>query len=192
MVPVKREWHSVTWVYHTEPVQGYGFANYLNSSPEQKEMVNLEGRACPWDGSSVQFSLVTQSCPILCDPMDCSMTGLPVHHQLPEFTQIHVHWIGDAIQPSHPLSSPSPPAFNLSPHQGLFQGVRSLHQVMQSIGVSASTSVLPVNIQDWFPLGWTGWISLQSKGLSRVFSNTTVQKQWGYLINYEGLLRNSM
>ena len=61
-----------------------------------------------------QFSSIAQSCPTLCDPMDCSMPGLPVHHQLPEFTQIHVHWVGDAIQPSHPLSSPSPPAFNLS------------------------------------------------------------------------------
>ena len=70
---------------------------------------------------SVQFSSVAQSCPTLCDPMDCSTPGLPVHHQLPEFTQTHVHQVGDAIQPSHPLSSPSPSAFNLSQHQGLFQ-----------------------------------------------------------------------
>ena len=67
------------------------------------------------------FSSVTQSCLTLCDPMDCSMPGLPVHHQLLEFTQTHVHCVGDAIQPSHPLLSPSPPAFNLSQHQGLFQ-----------------------------------------------------------------------
>ena len=80
------------------------------------------------------------------------------------------------IQPSHPLSSPSPPAFNLFQHQGLFKWVSSLHQVAQCMGASASTSVLPVYIQGWFPLGWTGWISLQSKGLSRVFSNTTVQR----------------
>ena len=73
----------------------------------------------------VQFSLVAQSCPTLCDPMDC----LPVHHQLQEFTQTYVHWVSDAIQPSHPLSSPSPPAFNLSQHQGLFQWVSSSHQV---------------------------------------------------------------
>ena len=71
--------------------------------------------------SSAQFSSVTQSCLTLCDPMDCSMPGLPVHHQLPEFTQTHVHQVGDAIQPSHPLSSPSPPALNLSQHQGLFK-----------------------------------------------------------------------
>jgi len=69
---------------------------------------------------SVQFSSVTQSCPTLCNPMNHSTPGLPVHHQLPESTQTHVHRVGDAIQPSHPLSSPSPPAFNLSQHQGLF------------------------------------------------------------------------
>ena len=188
-----------------------------------------------------------------CDPMDCSTPGFPVHHQLPELAQTHVHWVSDAIQSSHPLSSPSPPAFNLSQHQSLFQWVSSSHQFSsvqfsrsvvsdslwphepqhtrplcpsptprvhpnpcpsswwchptisssvipfsscpqsfpasgsfqmsqlftsggQSTGVSTSTSVLPMNAQDWSPLGWTGWISLQSKGLSRVFSNTTVQK----------------
>ena len=79
------------------------------------------------------------------------------------------------IQPSHPQTSPSPPAFNLSRDPGLFKWVSSLHQVTK-IFVSASTSVLPMNIQNWFPLGLTGWISLLSKGLSRVFSNTTVQK----------------
>ena len=78
---------------------------------------------------SVQFSLVAQSCPTLCDPMNRSTPGLPVHHQLPELTQSHVHRIGDAIQPSHPLSSPSPPACNPSPHQSLFQWVNSSHEV---------------------------------------------------------------
>ena len=77
----------------------------------------------------VQFSSVTQSCPILCDPMNHSTPGLPVHHQLPEFTQTHTHWVGDAIQPSHPLSSPSPPAPNPSQPQGLFQWVNSSHEV---------------------------------------------------------------
>ena len=70
---------------------------------------------------SVQFSSVAQLCPTLCDPMNCSMAGLPVHHQLPEFTQTHVHRVGDAIQPSHPLSSPSPPAPNPFQHRSLFQ-----------------------------------------------------------------------
>ena len=103
------------------------------------------------------------------------MPGFPVLHSLPEFAQTHVHWISDVIQPPHPLSPPSPPVLNLSQNQGLFQWVGSLHQRGgQSIGPSAS--VLPMNIQGWFPLGITGWISLQSKGLSRVFSNTSVQK----------------
>ena len=122
-----------------------------------------------------QFSSVAQSCLTLCDPMNRSMPGLPVHHQLPEPTQTHVHWVSDAIQPSHPLSSSSPPAFNLSQHQGLLQWVSSSQSGGQGTGVSASASVLPMNTQDWSPLGWTGWISLQPKGLSRVFSNTTVQ-----------------
>ena len=79
--------------------------------------------------SSVQFSSVTQSCPTLCNPMNRITPGLPVHHQLPEFTQTHVHWLGDVIQPSHPLSSPSPPAFILSQRQGLYKWVSSSHQV---------------------------------------------------------------
>ena len=79
--------------------------------------------------ASVQFSSVTQSCPTLCDPMNCSMPGLPVHHQLPEFTQTHVHQVSGAIQLSHPLSSPSPPGPNPSQHQSLFQWVNSLHEV---------------------------------------------------------------
>ena len=112
----------------------------------------------------------------LCDPMNHSTSGLPVRHQLPESTQTHVHWVGDAIQPSHLLSSPSLSAPNPSQHQGLFQWVNSSHEVAKVIGISASSSVLPMNTQDWSPLEWTGWISLHSKELSRVFSNTTVQK----------------
>ena len=85
---------------------------------------------CPFSLiSSVQFSSVAQSYPTLCDPMNRSMLGLPVYHQLPEFTQTHVHRVGDAIQPSHPLLSPSPPAPNPSQHQGLFKWVSSSHQV---------------------------------------------------------------
>ena len=100
-----------------------------------------------------------------------------------EFTQTHVHWVGDAIQPPHPLLPPPPPAFNLSQHQGLFKRVSSLHQVAKVLGVSASTSVLLVNIQDWLPLGWTGWISLQSKGLTIFFSNTAVQKHHSLVLS---------
>ena len=121
----------------------------------------------------VKFSSVAQSCPTLCDPMDCSMPGFPVHHQLPELTQTHVHRIGDAIQPSHLLSSPSP-TFNF-PSSGSFPMSQFFASGGQRIGVSASAPVLPMNIQDWFPLGCTGWISLLSKGFSRVFSYTKVQ-----------------
>ena len=113
---------------------------------------------------SVQFSPVTQSCPTLCDLVDCSTPGFPVHHQLLELAQTHVHRVNDATQPSHPLLSPCFPMSRFFTSGG------------QSIGASASASVLPMNIQYCFPSEWTGWISLQSKGLSRVFSNTTVQK----------------
>ena len=109
---------------------------------------------------------VAQLCPTLCDPMDGNTPGFPVFHHLPDFAQTQVHWVSDAIQPSHPLLPPSPPAFSLSQHQGLFQWVSGLHLVDEVIGVSASASVL-MNIQDWFPLGLTGWISLQFKGFSK-------------------------
>ena len=131
------------------------------------------GYICP---NLVQFSSVQSlSCVRLFANPWHRRPGLPVHHQLWEFTQTHAHRVDDAIQPSHPLSSPSPPAFNLSQHQCIFKWVNSAWGG-QSIRVSASASVLPMNTQDWSPLGWAGWISLQSKGLSRVFSNTTVQK----------------
>ena len=124
----------------------------------------------------IQFSSIAQSCLTLCDPMDCSTPAFLVHHQLLELAQNHVHRVSDAIQPSHPLSSPSPPAPNPSQRQSLFQWVSSSHHVATILRVSASASVLPVSTQDWSPLGWTGWISLQSRVLSRVFSNIIVQK----------------
>ena len=89
---------------------------------------------------TVQFSSVAQFCLTPCDPMDCSTPGLPVHHQLPEFTQTHVHRVGDAIQPSHPLLSPSPPTLNLSQDQDLFKRVSSLHQVVKLFNFSISPS----------------------------------------------------
>ena len=109
----------------------------------------------------------------LWDPMDYSTSCLPVLHDLLELAQTHIHRVGDANQPSHPLSSPSPPAFSLCQHRGFFLMQRLFASGDQSIGASAS--VPPMNIQGWFPLGLTGLI-LQSTGLSRVFSNTTVQK----------------
>ena len=113
-----------------------------------------------------QFCSVPQTCLTLSDPMDCSIPGLLVHHQLPEFTQAHVHWVGNAIQPFHPLSSPSL-AFNLSQHQGLFQWVSSSHQVAKLLELQLQhQSFQWMNIQGWFPLGLTGLISLLSKGFS--------------------------
>ena len=100
---------------------------------------------------------VDKLCLTLCNPMDCSKPGLSVPHHLLEFTQIHVHWIGDAIQPFHPLLPSSPFAFNLSQHQDLFQWVSSSHQVVK-IADSASASVLPMSIQGLFPLGLTTYI----------------------------------
>ena len=99
-------------------------------------------------GTFFRFSSVAQLCPNLGNPMDCRIPGFPVHHQLPDPTQTHVHPVGDAIQPSHPLSSPSHPAFNLSQHQS-FPMSQFFASGGQSIGVSASASFLPVNIQDW-------------------------------------------
>ena len=127
-----------------------------------------------WRGDH-QFISVSQSCPTLCNHMDCSTPGFPVHLQILEFIQTHVHWIGDAIQPSRPLSSPSS-HLQYFPPSGSLQMSQFFASGGQSIGVSALAPVLPMNIQGWFPLGWTGWISLQSKRLSRVFFSTTVQK----------------
>ena len=126
---------------------------------------------------ATQFSSVAQSCPNLCGPMNHSTPGLPVHHKLLEFTQTHVHQVSDAIQPFHPLSSPSPPAPNPSQHQSLFQWVSSLHEVAKA-GVSASASFLPKKSQGWSPSEWTGWISLQSKGLSRQRGNSQLPYMW--------------
>ena len=117
---------------------------------------------------------VAQLCPTLCNPMDCSMPGFPVLHSLAEFAQTHVHWVNDAIQLSHPLSSLLllPSAF---PSIRVFSMGQLFASGGQSFGASDSQSVLIKNIQDSYLLGWTGLI-LQSKGLSKVFSNTTVQK----------------
>ena len=108
---------------------------------------------------------VVRSCPNFCDPMDHSKPGFPVLHYLPEFAQAHVHWVSDAIQPTHPLSI----------FPSIFSSVSALHIRWPSIRASALASVLPMNIQGWFPLGLAGLILL-SMGLSRVFSIATIQK----------------
>ena len=128
---------------------------------------------------NIQFSSVQLLSHVqLCDSMDCSMPGFPVHHQLLELAQIHVSRVGDAIQlrPSHPLSSLFSFCLQSFPASGSFPMSQFFASGGHSIIVSASASVLPMNIQDWFPLGWIGWISMQSKGLSSIFSNTTVRR----------------
>ena len=125
---------------------------------------------------NIQFSSVKFSHSVVsdCDPMNRSTPGLPVHQQLPEFTQTHVHRVSDATHISFSVNPFSCPHF--LPASGSFPMSQFFTSGGQSIGASASASVLPVNTQDWSPLGWTGWISLQSKGFSRVFSSMTVQK----------------
>ena len=117
---------------------------------------------------SIQFHSVTQSCLTLCDPMDCSMPGFPVHHQLLELAQTHVHWVSDTTELSHPLSSPSPPALNLSQHQSLFQWVSSSHQVAKVLEFQLQHQSFPMNIK------WVGLVALKRKrkdsGLSEIES----------------------
>ena len=122
----------------------------------------------------LQFSSVAQLCPTLCDPMACSTPGLPVHHQLLESTQTHVRWVGDAIQPSHPLSSPSPPAFNLSQHQGLFKWVSSLHRVAKVL-----ESSLP------YQLTHTGWRNSPWMPHFHLLEIKNTQFQWVFLTRLE-------
>ena len=135
-----------------------------------------EPRTISLDDESVQFSSVIQSCPTLCHPMNRRMPGLPVHHQHLESTQTHVHWVCDAIQPSHPLSSPAPPALNLSQHQGFFSN-ESAFRIKWPNYWSFSFSISPTNEHPRlisFRMDWLDLLAVQ--GLSRVFSNTTVQK----------------
>ena len=152
-------------------------SNRKYSHGREKAEIYEVGQKEPWGADSEQFPspfpsythtqttnnnhslccLVAKSCLILCDPLDCSKPGFPVLCSLPAFVQIHVHWVGDAIQPSHPLSSPSPWSF---PASGSFPISQLFTSGGQSIGASASASVLPMNIQGWFPLGLTGFISL--------------------------------
>ena len=131
----------------------------------------------PWTVEVVCYCSVTKSSlGTLCDPMDCSMPGFPVLHYLPEFAQTHVHWVGDAIQQSHPLSFPFSYCLQSFPESGCLPMSQLFTSGGQSISASTSVSVLSKNIQGWFPLELTGLISLQSKGLSRLFSSSTTRK----------------
>ena len=129
-------------------------------------------RSAPYASNQFSHSVVSDSL----QPMDWSMPGLLVHHQLLEFTQIHVYWVGDGIQPSHPLSPPSPPALNPSQHQGFFQWVSTSHQVAKVLQLRLQHKSFQWIFRIDLLSNWLGLISLQSKGLVRIFSNTTVQK----------------
>ena len=141
-------------------------------------MVEWINRRClqPRWHCSVQFSSVPHSCLTLCNPMNHSTPSLPVHHQLLESTQTHVHWVGDAIQPSHPLSSPSPPAFNLSQHQGLFKWVSSSHQVAKVLEFQLQHQSNEYSGLISFRMDWLDLHVVQGTLKTWVFSNTTVQK----------------
>ena len=115
--------YHVSYAWYSGPLE---FVTNANKNQQMTQVHSFYGCVI-FHCIYAQFSSVAQSCPTLCSPMDCSTPGLPVHHQLPEFTQTHVRWVGDAIQPSHPPLSHSPPAFNLSQHQGLFKWVSSSH-----------------------------------------------------------------
>ena len=126
-----------------------------------------------WPG--IVVCSVTKSCLTICYSMHCSTPGIPVFQYLPEFAQTHVHWVSDTIQPSHPLLPPSLPALNLSLPQS-FPLSWLFNSGGQSIGTSATASIIPMNTHGWFSLQLTGLISLLSKRFSRVFFSTTIQK----------------
>ena len=129
------------------------------------------------DGWQIQFSSVAQSCPSLFDPMNCSTLGLPVHHQLLESTQTHVHWVDDAIQPSHPLSSPSPPALNLFQYQGLFKWVSSSHQVAKVLEFQLQhQSFQWIFRTDYFRMGWLDLLAIQGDYLFFIIVKHNCQK----------------
>jgi len=127
-----------TAAYQAPPPMGSSRQEYRSGLPLPSPRIFID------TDKLLQFSSIAQSCLTLCDPMDCSIPGFHLHHQLPELVQTHVHWVGDAIQPSHSLSFPSPPALNFSQHQGLSQGVSSLHLVAK---------VLELQLQHW-PFKW--------------------------------------
>ena len=140
--------------FHQAEKQGENMSNHRNHSLRTYYRAGTIFSTLCVTAFSVHFSLVAHLCPTLCDPMDCSTPGLPVHHQLSELAQTHVHRVGDAIQPSHPLSSPSPPAFNLSQHQGLFKWVNFLHQVAKVLEFQLQMLICPSN-------EYSGWISFK-------------------------------
>ena len=154
---------SILWISQTRILEWLAIPFYrrLFQPRDQTRVSHIAGRFFTnWATTEAllvyQFSSVAQLCPILCNPMDCSIPGFPVHHELPKLTQTHVYWVGDAIQPSHPLLSPSPSVFNDSQNQGLFKWVSFLPQVAKVLEFQLQHQSFPMNTQDWSPLEWTG------------------------------------
>ena len=148
----------------------YDLFSYISKTFKEKKNI-MEIKSL-----EIRVPIRQSSCSVISDslqPHDCRTARLPCLSPTP---QTHVHRVGDAIQPSHPLSPSSTPAFNLPQHQGIFQWLSSSHQVTKVLDLQLQPSVFPMNIQGWFLSGLTSWISLDSMGLSRVFSNTTDQK----------------
>ena len=169
-VPFRNTWVSVTTILAVK-------LNWILLSTSHNHQVPLSDYTHPPPCSlhSGQVVAVQVSCPTLCHSTDCSTSGFPIFHCLPEFAQIHAHWVSDAIQPSHPLLPPFPPGLNISQSFPISQLFASGGQ---SLGASAS--VLPMNIQGWFPLGLTSLISLQPKGLRPgIISNISDSRQRG-------------
>ena len=166
MLCCTKNWISCMFIYIPS---SFGFPSHLGHHRA------LSRVPCAIQWVLTEFSSVTQSCPTLCDPTNRSTPGLPVHHQLPEFTQTHVHWISDAIQPSYPLSSPSPLLPSIFPSIRVFSNESAL-RIRWPKYWSFSFNISPSNEHPGLISFRIDWISLQSERLSRVFSNTTVQK----------------
>ena len=173
------------------PLQYSCLGNPMNRGAWQATVYGFSSIRHDWatKPSTVHFCChsVTKLCRALCDPMDCSTPGSPVLHHLPEFAQIYVHWVRDAIQPSHPLSSPSPFAFSLSQHLSLFKWVQWVGSLHQHQSVGASASVLSVNIQSWFRLGLKADSSLIWSPCSLRDSRESSPAPQFENINYSGL-----
>ena len=150
-------WVPLASYHHTMKFKFKGRGKKTRKKEEgNRGYVKKKSKEKVWEVGGKRNCLVPNSCSTLCDPMDCSMPGFPVLHYLPALAQTQVHWVGDAIQPSHPLLTSSPLVLNLSQHHSSFPMSQLFASDGWSIGASASASVLPVNIQHWFPLELTG------------------------------------
>ena len=161
----------------TVKTSSFSSTNYKNKTKEHRNKVIKWGQNSTNAKTAIPVQLLSRVQPFA-TPWPGSMPGLPVPHQLQEFTQTHVHWVGDTIQPSHPLLSPSPPTFNLSQHQGLSQWVSSLHQVTKVLELQLQHQSFQWIFRVDFSLGLTGLVSLLSKGLSGLLQPHNLKHQF--------------